>query len=271
MSLKRNLFSFIKSFDFFGESYSFKIHQSKYYTSVVGGITSLAFLIYSLYYFFLNLNDFFSKNVRLSAVEKKTVPESSISFMDHSYFNMAFCIRDSQMAVDPFLAEKLIQGSYALNNHLENKRLISERYDLPMERCTNEHFIGNMSDIYSNEEVNGCQCINFAKNADKGKLRSKYNLVDQDTIQYYLKFNDRSNSTTDVVNYLQKMESKLFVYFPSFEVDSSDTKSPFKMNVQTKIYDLHPYSSLKSEVSFSVINFTDFSSLIYNGKIDYEF
>ena len=52
MAFIQDFVTFVTSFDIFGEYFTFKIKKRKYYTSFFGGFTSLAFVIYSLYYLF---------------------------------------------------------------------------------------------------------------------------------------------------------------------------------------------------------------------------
>ena len=55
--------------------------------------------------------------------------------------------------------------------------------------------------------------------------------------------------------------SKLFVYFPSYSIDTKSLETPLKMNIQTEIYEFQQKIKQKSEISLSVLNFTDFNSL----------
>lgn len=265
MSFKNFLIPTIKSFDFFGESFTFKIKKEKYYTSIVGGLTSLGFIIYSLYYIIVSLSDFIAKNNRSVQNQIKSIEESNIDLKNHEYFFMAVCLRDELMGVDSFLNKNLEMKANLIDNKLQQKRLNSTVSELKLEYCSSDYFSGALSnsEIYNSMEFEGCKCLNFSQ--QDVKLRSMYNIVDREYVKFDFKYKKEVNMT-EMVNYLRASNSKLFVYIPSFTIDAGNLLDPLKMNVHTEMYDLKPYSEQSSEILFNLLNFTDFNSIYDDGK-----
>jgi hypothetical protein len=264
MSFKNVIAPMIKRCDFFGESFTFKIKKRKYYTSIVGGLTSLAFIIYSVYYIIVSLSDFIGKNNRNVQNQIKSIKESSIDFKNHDYFFMAVCLRDSSMAVDSRLSKNMNMGGFLIDNKLKDKRLNSTTIALKMDSCNKEYFKGGLSEIYDSKEFNGCMCINMKQ--QDAKLRSKYNVVDKEYVRVDLKYN-KGVSLTEMNSYLNTAKSKLFVYLPSYTIDAGNLIDPLKMNIHTEVYDLKPNTIHSSEILFNLLNFTDFNSIYDDGTI----
>jgi len=300
----KDLESFLKSFDLFGESFTFKIKKKKYYTSFIGGLTSFAFIIYSLYYFIYNLSDFFSKNIRTSENEIKMTNENSINLKDHQYLIFFFCFRDSKMRVDNFLTDNLQLEPFYIINKNNNSNFDSISKKLIPNKCTKEEFQNSFDNTYEYSEFNGCQCLNFTKNeylqknfelkssnffADKSFFRinikknsNSYNNTfnqanndNSDSIPNYIKnhqdVNSDRNADFDVDQYLTKNESKLYIHFPSYFIEAKDLGEPLKKGIHTEIFKLKSQNNLESSLDFSLINFKDYSSLYDDGKYEHIF
>jgi hypothetical protein len=263
MSFKNYIIPTIKSFDFFGESFTFKIKKQKYYTSIVGGLTSLAFIIYSIYYIIVSLSDFIAKNNRSVQNQIKSIEESSIDLKNHEYFIMAVCLRDKSMGLDTFLNKNLEMTVNLIDNKLEDKKLNSTITPLKLEYCSSDYFSGALNNIYNSMEFEGCRCMNFTQ--QDVKLRSMYNIVDREFVKVDMKYS-KGVTLTQMNTYLRSAKSKLFVYFPSFTIDAGNLVDPLKMNVHTEVYDLKPNSVQSSEILFNLLNFTDFNSIYDDGK-----
>lgn len=184
--------SFLKSFDLFGESFTFKIKKKKYYTSLMGGITSFAFIIYSLYYLIYNLSDFFSKNVRTSEKETKLNSKNSVSLKDHQYLMFFFCIRDSKMKIDNFLSNNLFIESDYVVNKFNNSEFNSSKTLLNLGECSEEEFKNSFNDNYKYQEFSQCKCLNLTRPENRNydyELRSDNFYEDKSFLRINLKSN----------------------------------------------------------------------------------
>jgi hypothetical protein len=270
MSIQENFVSFIKACDLFGETFTFKIRKRKYYTSIVGGFTTLCFILYSLFYFISSLSEFFNKSNRSIENETKSLTESMVKFSEgsHNYFMLVFCMRDKSMAVDPYLNSNLKLNSYLVSNHIKNKRLSTEKKSINIENCQAEDFRQSKSfnDLYALQDFEGCKCLNLTKNGETD-LRTKLDIIDRDFIQIEYSLNNLNSNWTDINNYLEINESKLFVYFPFYNAALKNLQEPLTMNIHTEIYELKPFVRQKAEIMLSLLNFTDYNSL-YDDGID---
>lgn len=189
--------SFLKSFDLFGESFTFKVKKKKYYTSLMGGITSFAFIIYSLYYLIYNLSDFFSKNIRTSEKETKLNNQNSVSLKDHQYLIFFSCLRDSNMKIDKFLLNNLRIESNYVSNKFNNSVFNITSSKLNSEYCTEEEFNNNFNkNNYNYEDFSGCMCLNFTSQyniQDNYELRSDNFYAEKKNFQINFKSNTYYN------------------------------------------------------------------------------
>ncbi len=286
----KNIETFLKSFDLFGESFSFKIKKRKYYTSLIGGITSFIFIIYSLYYLITNLTDFFSKNIRTSENEIKIPSENSVQLKEHQYFIFFFCFRNSQMKADSYLTKNIKIESFYFNNNLNNSIYNSTEHTINTIQCTKEEFHNTFSEEYNFNDFAQCQCLNTTSQENKQKdfelksnklyaTKSFFKINFSNNIQNNLMINNNKenlintgsnedySSLIDVDEYLLNSESKLYIHFPSYFTEAKNLQEPLRKSIQTEVYKLKSFNYLESNLDFSIINFKDYSSLYSDGKI----
>jgi hypothetical protein len=259
MASQNNIISFIKACDLFGESFTFKIRKKKYYTSIVGGFTSLCFIIYSFYYFTTSLAEFFNKSNRTIEKEINTQPESEINFSEHSYFTMALCIRQSSMWIDDYLSSRIVPKAYIVNNKIENKILYSERKPISLEKCQTDYLKNYFGEFHTMKQFEGCRCLNFTR--DDVRLNTKYEIIDREFLQFDYSYDGDEKKKKEVLSYLEKSQSNLFVYFPSFTFSTKNVENPLQMTVHQENYELIPNMRHSSEISLSQLIFHDFNSL----------
>jgi hypothetical protein len=257
MTVQDSLVSFIKACDLFGESFTFKIRKKKYYTSIVGGFTSLCFIIYSLYYFTSSLADFFEKRNRTIEKENNSQLESEVKFSNHNYFTMAFCLRDNSMWIDDFLTSKIKSKAYLINNKIENKILFQNKKQILFEKCNSDNLKSYFGEYSALKQFEGCRCLNMT--GDDIVLKTKYELIDKEFIQVEYEIDERNKN--DVLKYLEKSITRLFVYFPSFTFSTKNFENPLQMTVHQENYELIPNFKHESEISLSQLIFNDFNSL----------
>jgi hypothetical protein len=175
------------------------------------------------------------------------------------------CIRDETAALDSYLNSKLEVNSYTITKKLENKKLKTIKNNLHLENCTPEFFKGSMRVIYNHKDFDGCKCLNLTNQNEHIKIRSKFNMVEGEIIKYEITTKNNIN-WSEFNNYLTNSNSKLFLYFPTYNVDKYNLQDPLKKILNIEAYDIRPYVQQSIDVSISKLNFTDYSS-IYNKGI----
>jgi hypothetical protein len=263
MVLKDEIITGIKAWDLFGENFTFKIKKNKYYTSVIGGITSLGFIFYSLYYLFLTMGDFIQKKDRTTryTVDYKTEP--SISFKNHPYFTIGLCLRDASLKVDPFMSQYLKSEAYYKQNVLDKKLLRATNTTLNLQPCTEDFFNGPLNTIYHIKDFTGCECLNFTNQKRDISLRTKVGNIDEDFIK--IEYKDSSSSVNSLNDYLRKNDIKLYTYFPTFRVDEFNLTDPIEIDYQMEIFNIRPRVRDDAKIYINLLNFTDYGSLYANG------
>ena len=270
MAFIQDFVTFVTSFDIFGESFTFKIKKRKYYTSFFGGFTSLAFVIYSLYYLFFNLTDFFRKNNRTTEDEVKIEIENKINFKDHQDFIMFFCLRNSKMQIDENLINNLQINSIYNDDHINNSIFTSNQTSLDLNSCSNEEIKNSFGELFNLNDYSQCKCLNMSTQKDLSNLglRTKFHHSDRSYI--HINMNRKNNlidtNNLDIDDYLRKTQSKLFLHFPSFYIDSKDLVYPVKKNIHTEVYNIKSNTEIEAHLDLSVIHFFDYSSLVNDGN-----
>ena len=86
MSEKSKISEFIKGFDCFGVQYGFHYKSEENYTSVIGGVVTLLFSIFALWYFITNFISFVKReNINSVYYTMTTSKTDIINFKNFSY------------------------------------------------------------------------------------------------------------------------------------------------------------------------------------------
>lgn len=274
VKVKNKIVDLVKVCDIFGESFTFKVRKNSNYTSVVGGLTSIAFVLYTIYYLSLSSNDFFNKRNRNINLESKVESHIETKFSEHSNFTIAFCLRDKYMAIDQFLNNYTDINIKLISNQLENKKINQTVLPLNLESCSESMFKQTMMNIYNLKDYSGCSCLDFSRIVSNKEYENKSNLLSLFTKsdgvnKRYLELNlQPKNKKQEYFQYLKENKSKFYVYLPSYTIETSSNindNNPLKSYIQSFNYDLKPFSQLVSNLDMAILNFKDYYSLYNEG------
>ncbi len=101
-NFKNSLLKFLKYFDGFGETHTFRINTEKTYNSPIGGFFCLIFLIYTIYYVIFTFMQFMRGEFKTKEYDLKIVSNPIVKMSDHKYFSIAFCLRKQNYLVDDY-------------------------------------------------------------------------------------------------------------------------------------------------------------------------
>lgn len=253
---------FFKSFDFFGESFTFKIQKRKYYTSLMGGCMSFGFIIYTIYYLIYNLSDFLRKNIRTSENEIKIANENMVYLNDHSYLTFYICLRDSKMILDDNLQNLEIESSL-IHDQFAKSQYSSNEMKLNLNSCTSNEFTNLFQGTYNYTDYSKCKCLNMSKQQNIIDNKNFFLKTKNYAEKSYLRFKINTNNN----KYLIDDNSKLYFHFPSFYVNPKDLIQPIKNNTNTEIFSLKQQNQIQSKIDLTLMNFHDYYSLYDDGKI----
>ena len=131
----KDVSNFLKTFDLFGETFTFKSRKRKTYNSLMGGVTSFIFIIYTIYYLVFNLSDLLKKNSRKTQISTNYLSHNSINLNEHKDFIFFICLRNKNMNTDDFLSENLkIDGNF-INQHKKNSNFTTNKTSLNFDSC----------------------------------------------------------------------------------------------------------------------------------------
>jgi len=271
----KDVSNFLKTFDLFGETFTFKSRKRKTYNSLMGGVTSFIFIIYTIYYLVFNLSDLLKKNSRKTQISTNYLSHNSINLNEHKDFIFFICLRNKNMNTDDFLSENLkIDGNF-INQHNKNSNFTTNKTSLNFDSCSKDNFLHIFPKNFNTKDFHNCKCLNATSaSEDIRELRTDKTWADKAFLNLKispknLNSNNNNNYTISeaeqIQNYLDSNESKLFLHFPSYYVDKKSIEEPVKKNIITESFELNSKTTLYSKLEFSLIDFNEFSSLYDQG------
>ena len=266
--------SFCKNWDFFADSFTFRIKSKRGYTSVVGGLSSLLFLICSVIYFLNNMINWLNKSSFSSTFELMQISESKLNFEDHQYFSIGFCLKNNKYLSDPYLLKSFDFSLNMAQKEVFNKTLSFDTFPISLQKCTANHFKDNNKILLENIEFEGCQCLNVSepipsinlKNNEKNLvLRTYSDILLHQFLQFKLTIKPgiiANKKNLDELNaYLTANDSRLHVYFPDYSMKINNLSQPLNIHLKTIEHIIKPYSSRHSDVKFAELSLKDYSSI----------
>lgn len=284
--MKNEIIKFLKNFDAFGETHTFRINKEKTYNSPVGGFFFLIFLIYSTYFIIYTFSEFLNGKYKSKEYDMKMEPSPLINMSDHKYFSIAFCIRNENYETDLFmnkyLQESLIYSSTKLSS---SKTLERKDKEISMKDClvlsnlmnktntsASEHQIKYWG-ILNSFQLDGCKCINFEDLNESLIFSSNLEGVERNSFNLNIKYSSNKNNSdiiSSINEYINKTDPHLHVYFPEYSADMYSVEEPLKIKMHQEVFSLSPMSTLISEINLGLLSFTDYYSYtdddIYNHK-----
>lgn len=275
----KDVSDFFKSFDLFGETFTFKSRKRNRYNSLMGGVTSFIFGVYTLYYIIFNLSDLLNKKSRKTEISQNFEEYISVKLTEHKDFVFFICLRDKNMKSDFFLNNNLkIEGNY-IDQHFNNNNTTKfevSKTNLVIDSCSNVNYLDIIDESFNPKDFENCKCLNAATNSST-ELRTGNNKTLENKAFLNIKVfpnskivNSNSNNPNEfnaenIQNYFENNESKLFLHFPSYYVDKKSIEEPVKKNIISESFELNSYTRINSKMEFSRIDFNEFSSLYDEG------
>lgn len=273
----KDISNFFKTFDLFGETFTFKSRKRKTYNSLIGGLTSFAFIVYTAYYLIFNLSDLLRKNSRTTDVQEYYLSSNSVNLKEHKDFIFFFCLRNEKMQPDFFLYNNLkFQGDY-IDQKNKDLNYSFNKTALEFNSCSNKKFTKILPENFNGKDFESCQCLNatnlYSKNAyelrtdktwaDKAFLNLK--VLPKDIVRN--SSNDDENVDVKFLHkYFENNKSRMFLHFPSYYVDTDSISEPLKKNMITESFELNTLTSIYSKMEFSPIDFNEYTSIYNDGK-----
>ena len=239
--------SILRKIDIFGVPYSIKYKSEERYTTTIGGLAVILFIIlcvsFGIYYFipFYNRKNFTAVYYTLS-----TANAAPISFLD-SKTAMAFGLncwtgRDGTTADQLFKLDfkyyhwKLIDGEYV--------RTISYLKNHP---CTKQDFYNEFNETFDGSQIYKYQCLDDPSITVEGIWTSEIFSY----FQFEVNAKNKSRDLLDKIdNYLHENDCKFQIYYSDNTIDIDDYKKPIKSYVEAIFIQINPTLSIRRNLYF---------------------
>ena len=255
----------IKQFDFFGTFVTFRIKDEIEYKSIIGGLTSIIFVIMSISYT-LYVGIPFIKRENINFIfSNKIVEKQPFINLTEVGFNMGFGIQyqdNASPAINDFI--EYYNYSLILKEWIGENTIIE--FPFGLKSCTHTDFFNILNDTFDLNKIDKmlCPILNDSTNYTLDGLYT----------DYYYKFFEIEIKLTDkgmgnlsgVKNKMQSRPIEMAVYFIDTAIHYQNRTNPLPpyINYVKKGLDLNFIKT--TEISISTIEFTNDENLFFDNS-----
>ena len=267
MSEKSKISEFIKGFDCFGVQYGFHYKSEENYTSVIGGVVTLLFSIFALWYFITNFISFVKReNINSVYYTMTTSKTDIINFKNFSY-GIAFgisCDNDyNDHSIYDYLSLKLDHVKTTTDENGSNRIKTSIDYV----KCDKSKFFDLLDVEYDRLRLDNFFCVN-----DEQSNLNIQGIFGNEIFEYFqfdVVIKDLSKFD-EIKEILMNKECQFNFFHSSFAIDVSDYSHPVTPFLISSYFDFTPDSLNSVNYYFSLTNFeTDKNILLNNPKTQF--
>ena len=267
MSEKSKISEFIKGFDCFGVQYGFHYKSEENYTSVIGGVVTLLFSIFALWYFITNFISFVKReNINSVYYTMTTSKTDIINFKNFSY-GIAFgisCDNDyNDHSIYDYLSLKLDHVKTTTDENGSNRIKTSIDYV----KCDKSKFFDLLDAEYDRLQLDNFFCVN-----DEQSNLNIQGIFGNEIFEYFqfdVVIKDLSKFD-EIKEILMNKECQFNFFHSSFAIDVSDYSHPVTPFLISSYFDFTPDSLNSVNYYFSLTNFeTDKNILLNNPKTQF--
>ena len=255
----------IKQFDFFGTFVTFRIKDEIEYKSIIGGLTSIIFVIMSISYT-LYVGIPFIKRENINFIfSNKIVEKQPFINLTEVGFNMGFGIQyqdDSTPAIDDFIEY--------LNYSLILKEWIGENtikeFPFGLKSCTHTDFFNILNDTFDLNKIDKmlCPILNDSTNYTLDGLYTDYYYK---FFEIEIKLTDKGmDNLNSVKNKMQSTPIEMVIYFIDTAMDYQNRTSPLPPYINYVKKGLNLNFIKTTEISISTIKFTNDENLFFENS-----
>ena len=243
----KSLKEFLRKFDSFGVSYSFKYKSKDKYTTSFGGIITILFVVVALIIGIYSFIPFYNKKnfstiyyvLKLADTEQIYFKKSKVAFSIGLNCNNG---SDGTKADDLFdVYHKYIYWEYHNNDWNSTTELMGTH------QCTHEDFFNDYNKSFDESSVYNYQCLDdFSKPMQGIYTSSVFSYYEFDV---YAK-NNSKELLDKIDNYLIEKDCKLQIYYIDKTIDVDDYKDPVKGYLQAFFIQINPTLSTRRNIYF---------------------
>ena len=264
---KSKIREFLKSFDCFGVQYGFHYKSEESYTSVIGGIVTLLFSVFALWYFITNFISFVKReNINSVYYTMTTSKTDIINFKNFSYgiaFGISCDNNYNDHSIYDYLTLNFDHVKTVINANGNNRIKTNINYV----KCDKSKFYNLFNNEYDRLELDNFFCL-----SDEQSNLNIQGIFGNEIFEYFqfdVIIKDLSKFD-EIKEILMNKECQFNFFHSSFAIDVSDYSNPVTPFLISSYFDFTPDSLNSVNYYFSLTNFeTDKNILLNNPKTQF--
>ena len=252
---------FFKRFDFFGENFSFNYNGYNKYSTRLGGVIFLVFILIALFYFVDSAFPFFQRENYSLHFYSINNSKEKIELKQTFAFGIECENKETEKKFQSDLFS--VKISYVING---------DESSVSSKNCSSDSFGKELEDNLKNLNksnnlpINDFKCIIYKNN---NKIQGIY--TDKNFSYYKIKLYSEKKNITDINKLLLKEELKcaLQFYYKDYSIDIENYLNPIKPILNSIFLQINPNFNTKKNIYFMKYHFTtenkyiDFSNILY--------
>ena len=233
----KNIKSFLKAIDGFGVPYFFRYKTKKNYTTSLGGLALILFIILVIFVVIYYLVPFAGKKnfTTLYYTTNMQNTEPINLKQSNSVFSLGLICEDN---IDSININNLLEldSKYITINNVDGNHIKTLR-NINSHSCTFSDFDNNYNDVFNKLNLENHKCL------DKNDYIIKGSYLDEIYSYYEFNFKSKSNSDENINNInqlLQNKECKLQIIYTDINIDLNNYKNPIKSFLNSYFIELYP-------------------------------
>jgi hypothetical protein len=265
---KSKIGEFLKGFDCFGVQYGFHYKSEESYNSVIGGVVTLLFSVFALWYFITNFISFVKReNINSVYYTMTTSKTDKINFANYSYgiaFGISCDNEYDDKSIYNYLNFTLDHVKMTIDESGSSNRV---KTNINYVKCDKSKFFNLLDEDYNRLQLDNFYCIS--------EEQSNLNIqgIFGNEIFEYFQFDVfiKDLSTFDELkDILMNKECQFNFFHSSFAIDVSDYSNAVTPFLISSYFDFTPDSLNSVNYYFSLTNFeTDKNILLNNPKTEF--
>ena len=243
----------IRTFDIFGESFTFRYKDEDKHSTVLGGIICIFFFIIALLYFVYNFIPFYKREIFSLQYYTMNLNNTEQVKLTEAPTALAFGLSDENPDKSLYNISDLVEIKYKyryttkIQEENDNQQNINE--ELEAHRCTKDDFHNLHEKSFDELNINNFYCIS------RKDLLSPEGIYTDEVFSYYtisVESKHRDNATHNqlINDYLIENDCKLQFYYTDIAINITNLKKPFSSFLNSMFLQLNPTIIQKKNVFF---------------------
>ena len=255
----KSLSDFLRKFDLFGVSFTFKYKSKEKYTTGLGGIITILFIILIIFIGIYNFIPFYNKKNFTTIYYTLKLAKTERVFFDKS--KVAFSIGlNCWIGYDGTKAEDLFDVLHKyIYWDIQDGEWVRKIDLMENHPCTHADFYNDFNKSFDESSLSNYYCLNDLSRAMEGIYTSPvFSYYEFDVVAK----NNSKKLLDKIESYLIENDCKLQIYYIDKTIDIDDYENPIKSYLEADFIQLNPTLSIRRNIYFMNQHLFDDDSFI---------